>query len=225
MRVKPFVMPVMVLVVLLGTVVGSQALGLWSTSGRTAVDLAQLAPADVKGWMTLQQVMDGLPIAQGELYALGAIPVDMPPTTALKDLEELVPGFETTALRDALTARAGGAVTGTASAVAGAGTAEDPSTAEAVSTVSAIPPTAIPHSSITSTPLPPGVILAADQIKGKMTLAEVSQQCAVSLDALLVALVLPPDTDTQAPIKDLVAQGKLTDVAAVQQAVAALQPK
>ncbi len=223
MRVNSFWMPVMVLIALLGTVLGTQALGLWSTSGRTSVDLAKLAPADVKGWMTLQQVMDGLPISQSELYALGGIPMDMPTTTALKDLEELVPGFETTALRDALTARAGGTASATASSAAA--TAEALSTAEAVNTSSITPPTAVPRTSVTSTPLPPGVVLPADQIKGKMTLAEVSQQCAVSLNALLAALVLPPDADTHAPIKDLVAQGKLTEVPTVQQAVAALQAK
>ena len=45
------------------------------------------------------------------------------------------------------------------------------------------------------TPLPEGQILPADQIKGRMTLREVSDQCAVDLDALLAALNLPQDTD------------------------------
>jgi hypothetical protein len=77
--------------------------------------------------------------------------------------------------------------------------------------------------SLGSTPLPPGQILPADQIKGRMTLREVSEQCAVWLDQLLVALNLPPDTDPNVAIKDLISQGKLSEVTVVKSAVAQLQ--
>ena len=107
MRVNPFFMPVIVIVVLLGTVFVAQAAGIWSTSGRDTVDLGQMTPADIKGWMTLQQVMDGVGISQSDLYALAGIPANLPPTTVLKDLEPLIPGFEISTLRDALTARLG----------------------------------------------------------------------------------------------------------------------
>ena len=83
--------PAILVVTLLGSVWISQATGVWSISGRTEVDVNDMTPADLKGWMTLQQVMDGLHISQAELYALGNIPADVPPTTALKDLEGLVP--------------------------------------------------------------------------------------------------------------------------------------
>ena len=74
MRLNPFFMPVLAVGLLLGTVFTAQALGQWSISGRTAVDLEQIAPADLKGWMTLQQVSDGLPIPPADLYALMDIP-------------------------------------------------------------------------------------------------------------------------------------------------------
>ncbi len=105
MRVNRFLLPLFVIVALFGTVFVAQASGNWSVSGRTAIDPSPMTPADLKGWMTLQQVMDGLAISQSELYALGKIPTDVPPTTALKDLEKIVAGFETSTLRDALTAR------------------------------------------------------------------------------------------------------------------------
>ncbi len=91
MRVNPFFMPVIVIVVLLGTVFVAQAAGIWSTSGRDTVDLGQMTPADIKGWMTLQQVMDGVGISQSDLYALAGIPANIPPTTVLKDLEPVLP--------------------------------------------------------------------------------------------------------------------------------------
>ncbi len=73
------------------------------------------------------------------------------------------------------------------------------------------------------TPLPPGQVLPADQIKGRMTLREVSEQCAVPLDQLLAALNLPSDTDPNVAIKDLISQGTLSDVTVVKDAVAKLQ--
>jgi hypothetical protein len=65
--------------------------------------------------------------------------------------------------------------------------------------------------------------LPADQIKGRMTLREVSEQCAVDLDALRTALKLPQDTDPDTQIKALIEEGDLDEVTQVQEAVAALQ--
>jgi hypothetical protein len=197
MRVKPLLVPVLFIVALLGTVFIAQAAGAWSTSGRTTVNAEQLKPADVKGWMTLQQVSDGIGISQPELYALISISPDIPAATALKDLESIAPGFELTVLRDKLTARA--------AALAGQA------------------PAAQVHA--TPTPLPAGTILAGSAVKGSMTLRDISTQCAVPLDSLLQALKLPADANPATAIKDLVAQGKLSEVTTVQQAVSTLQSK
>jgi hypothetical protein len=222
MRVNPFLMPVIVIAVLLGTVLVAQAAGIWSTSGRTTVDLGQMTPADIKGWMTLQQVMDGLNISQADLYALAGIPADVPPTAVLKDLEPLVPGFEISALRDALTAWLGASGSRASTPISTTGA---PAQADGVNTPTPVPPTPTPavHSASTAAATASGQVLPADQIRGKMTLREVSEQCAVALDVLFAALNLPADTSPDAAIKDLVAQGKLAEVATVQQAVAALQ--
>ncbi len=104
MRVSRFLMPLIVIVALLGTALIAQAAGLWSTSGRASTDLQSMTAADIKGWMTLQQVMDGLQISKEELYAAGNIPLDVPTSTALKDLEPIVQDFSVTALRDAVAA-------------------------------------------------------------------------------------------------------------------------
>lgn len=215
MRLNPFFLPVLAIGALLGTVWAAQALGQWSISGRADVDLEQLTPADLKGWMTLQQVMDGLTISQTDLYALMAIPAEIPPETALKDLEPLVPDFEIVTLRDKLAAwQAGGPASEAPLPV--------PPSPTPLPAVTATPAPAALHAGTGPTPLPAGQVLPADQIKGRLTLAEVSAQCAVPLDQLLQALQLPAETDPALPVKDLIAQGRVADLAAVQAAVAAL---
>jgi hypothetical protein len=225
MRVNPFLVPIIFIVALLGSVVVAQSAGVWSTSGRTAVTAEQLAPADIKGWMTIQQVIDGTGVPQAELYALVNIPADVPPSTALKDLEGIVPGFELTVLRDALTTRQSAAPAQTAAP-------EVPLTPTA--TPAEPTPTARPGDGpgadatgdhATPTPLPAGQVLPASEVKGRMTLREVSDQCAVPFDALLSALSLPAGTDPNTALRDLIAQGVLAEVTTVQQAVTALQSK
>lgn len=108
MRVNPFLIPIILIVALLSTVFVAQRVGVWSVTGRTEVTEQQLAPADIKGWMTLQQVIDGTGLSQAELYQIAGIPADVPASTALKDVEGIVAGFEISTLRDALTAELAG---------------------------------------------------------------------------------------------------------------------
>lgn len=217
MRINPFFVPVILIVTLFGTVFTAQAMGQWTTSGKDGVNLEKLAPADLKGWMTLQQVVDGLKISQEDVYAAGKIPVDVPLTTALKDLEAIVPGFSVTGLRDAITAQLGGTTTTSAPAPIATPMATPAAT-----------PTHAPSGTSTGTgptPLPPGQILPASQIKGSMTLRAVSDQCAVPLAKILEGLKLAADTNPDTALRDLVSQGKVTEVTQVQSVVAGLQAK
>ena len=218
MRINPFFMPILLIVALLGTTFTAQALGVWSTSGRDSVDVTKLTPADLKGWMTLQQIIDGLPISQTELYRVGGIPADTPPTTALKDLEAVI---SVTTLRERLLAQSGGTTTPTNAAPTRTATPKATSIPGATTTAKA--GTSETHTP--PTPLPAGQVLAADQIKGKNTLKEVSKQCAVPLDKILAGLKLDPKTDPNIAIRDLIDQGKITDVTDVQKIVAGLQGK
>jgi len=223
MRVNRFLMPVIVIVALLGTTFIAQAAGFWSTSGKDSIDLENMTSFDIKGWMTLQQVMDGLKISKEELYAAGGIPLEVSPDTALKDLEGSVPDFEISTLREKLAAPA--------NSIEPLAPIEPTPQLTATPLPESTPVHAQPltgtHSGdgtgLGPTPLPPGQILPADQIKGRMTLREVSEQCAVALDQLLAALNLPPDTDPNVAIKDLISQGKLSEVTVVKDAAAQLQ--
>lgn len=235
MRVNPFLVPIIVIAALLGSSLIAQAGGFWSTSGRTSVNMDNLTAVDLKGWMTLQQVMDGMKISKEKLYAAGNIPLDVPASTALKELEGLVPGFEVSTLRERL------------GAPAGYMPEEMMSGNHAMEPMAEPTPTPLPQPTATPivhtqpitgthagpgggaglgpTPLPPGQILPADQIKGRMTLREVADQCAVPLDQLLAALNLPADLDPNTAIKDLINTGRLADVDPVRAAVAGLQQK
>jgi hypothetical protein len=233
MSVNRLLMPIMVIAVLLGTVFGSQFFGIWSISGRTSVDMGELVPEDIKGWMTLQQVADGLGLSIEEVYQAGGIPADVSPDSALKDLEDVI---EVSALREALADYLSGGETVEAAAPAAEPTANVDTAPEAALTPTAAAPASTPEVTAEATPeaahtgdgtgptpLPEGQLLPADQIKGRMTLREVSEQCAVDLDAVLAALNLPQDTDPDTQIKTLIEEGVLDEVTQVQEAVAALQ--
>jgi hypothetical protein len=195
--------------------------------------------------MTLTDVMTGIKISKPELYDLMKIPADVPETAALKDLEKIVPGFETSTLRDALTARGAVApapVQAAPTAVAPTPVAPAPVAPAPVApapVAPAIQPTvritgtgalSATHASDdglrpTPTALPPGVTLTVDQIKGSMTLRQVSEQTGVPLGAILEALGLPADVGVDTALKDLISAGKLTEVTQVRDAVTRLQGK
>ncbi len=230
MSVNRLLMPIVAITVLLGTVLGSQFLGIWSISGRTSVDMGKLAPEDIKGWMTLQQVADGLDLSIEEVYQVGGIPADVSPDSALKDIEDVI---EVSALREALADYLSGNETPEPTAAPATDVDKTP---EAGATPTAAAPVSTPEATAEATPealhtgdgtgptpLPEGQLLPADQIKGRMTLREVSDQCAVDLDAVLAALNLPQDTDPDTQIKTLIEEGVLDEVTQVQEAVAALQ--
>lgn len=228
MRVNPLFVPLLFVFVLFGSVFGSQQLGLWSVTGRTAVNVANMTAADLKGWMTLTDVMTGIKISKPELYDLMKIPADVPETAALKDLEKIVPGFETSTLRDALTAR-GAAAPALIAPTAVAPTPVAPAI-QATARITGTGALSATHATDdgtrpTPTALPPGVTLSVDQIKGSMTLRQVSEQTGVPLGAILEALKLPADAGVDTALKDLISAGKLTEVTQVRDAVTRLLGK
>jgi hypothetical protein len=107
MRVHRYVLPVLLLVALLGSYAAAELTGRWITSGKEMIQLdagGAADPAGIKGWMTLQQVSDGYNIPLDELYTRLKAPKNLAPTTALKDLESAISGFEVTLVRDQVTA-------------------------------------------------------------------------------------------------------------------------
>lgn len=197
MRIRPIITPLLFVALMLGTVFAAQQLGLWSTSGRASVDLQGFDAVEIKGWMTLQQISDGTGIPLDQVYQRANIPADVPANTAVKDLEGMIEGFETSVLREAL---------------AGPAASPAPDATQL--------PTPLP--TIAPTVLPAGQGLQPAEIKGRMSLREVSVAGSVQLYALLAALGLP-EAKADTPIKDLINAGDLSDMNAVRDAAAKLQ--
>jgi len=169
-------------------------------------------------------VIDGTGISQQDLYEVGGIPSDTAPSQALKDLEAIV---SVTTLRDRLAVKLGGTsstATNVEPQVLPQATTTNPPSPLTPAQV-ATPSAEKTATHATPTPLPASLVLAADQIKGKMTLKEVSDQCAVPLDQLFSGLKLESNTGPNTAIKDLILQGKITEVTDVQKVVARLQAK
>lgn len=113
-RVPAAMYVVTLLVVPALVVVGFMSAGLWATTGSTTLTTthtgtssgensthaAAASPADVKGSMTVQQVVDAFPpmTAAQVLAAFGA-PLDTPPSAQLKTLAESGGGMDLPALR------------------------------------------------------------------------------------------------------------------------------
>ncbi len=251
MRVNKFLLPLFGVVPMVAIVLIAQLTGTWSTSGRATVDMANMKPEDIKGWMTWQEVSDGFGIPLDELYAVTGVPNDIPPTTAMKDMEGLLDGFETTTVREIVTAYLAGDVQPVDPAAVEAAPRVD-STPDAAQVVEPAPtaiatqPSAVDVAPVQPaatqehvpagdgsgdstgdgtgpTPLPPGQILPAAEIKGRHTLAEIAQQAAVPLDELFVALRLPAGVDPNTQVKDLVSSGAVAEVQTVRDVVAELQ--
>lgn len=94
----------LVLVLFFGSIQAAQYAGLWSVSGKLTPDGAPIQlsgadPAEIKGWMTIQQVLDAYPVEQAALYERFGVPADVAPSTPLKDLEAIAESFSVTDLR------------------------------------------------------------------------------------------------------------------------------
>jgi hypothetical protein len=237
MTVNKYLMPIIVIVALLGTVGVAAATGGLIFSGKQVYQSGDMTADDVKGWMTLQQVADGLSLPVETVMQLAGAPDDgsVTPDTALKDLEKVVPGFETSALRDAAAAYLVDSQPSSEGAAPTEALTVQPATATAQPAISTPAPAETAHipqgdgqgaadgAPATPTPLPTGQMLPLDQIKGRMTLREVADQTGVSREKLLAALNLPKDTSLDVQLKDLVGAGKVAEVQAVRDAVAELQ--
>ena len=108
MRINPFIYGVLVIALFFGTILGFQAAGIWSVSGKVDASGEQIQPsaADVdtiKGWMTLDQISSVYGLSLADLLIQFNLPADTPATTPIKDLESDT--FEVTALRDWLRSR------------------------------------------------------------------------------------------------------------------------
>ncbi len=208
MPVKRWLVPVIVLVTLFGSVYVGKALGWWQTSGQTLTSVKDVTTADIKGSSTLGDVSTAFGIPLDELRGVLGLPADIPATTQMKELEAYI---EVSVARDKIAAYLG---------QADAAAEEPPS-----STPEASAPTATHAPQAEATPLPAGEVLPAAEIKGRMTLQEVSEQCGIPLDVLYEALKLKADVPATTALKDLQTLVPDLEMSVVRDIVAAYQAK
>ena len=101
-RVNRYWVPFIAVIALLGSVWVAKAAGVWQTSGRGVILVDEYGEADpegIKGWMTLYDVSSVYDVPLQALYTMIGAGPEVPPETALKDLEKLVEGMEVWAVR------------------------------------------------------------------------------------------------------------------------------
>jgi hypothetical protein len=101
MKIKPIVYGAIVISVFFGIILGFQAAGVWSTSGKVdpsgkAIQPSSADPTSIKGWMTLEQIVTTFNVPLSDILAQFNLPSTTPITTAVKDLESDT--FDTSAL-------------------------------------------------------------------------------------------------------------------------------
>ncbi len=195
MRINPIIFGVLVIAIFMGTILGFQAAGIWSVSGKVTSggEAVQPSTADlnsIKGWMTLDQIATTYNVPLADLLTQFELPADTPATTAIKDLETDL--FSVTNLRTWLQARQDGS---SAAPVESSPVSEDATaTPEPVTVQPAVDENALPT---------PTVHVAPDRtITGKTTFQELLDW-GVSKEAIQTAMGgdLPP---ASAVIKDYV---------------------
>jgi len=222
LRVHRYVVPVLVVLTLLGSVWVAKAVGGWQTSGRGQILLdesGQPDPWGIKGWMTLDDISGTYGVPLQDLYVLIGASDDVPPSTALKDLERAVPGMEVSAVRADVAAYLAGLWDSTDGQHGSDEVLQEPSLPTATATPQAGRPQATSGTSVDHVPqgqgagsgqgfaLPQdGSRLPGSEIKGRMTLQEVVDACQVPLDYLSAELGLPADVDTSLRMRDLASQ-------------------
>jgi hypothetical protein len=238
-RVNRHLMPVFVVFALLGSVWVAKAAGLWQTSGRGDILLdadGRPDPAGIKGWMTLVELSETYGVPLDILYIMIGAESSVPPETAMKDLEKLVPGIEVWAVRDGVAAYLDGAWTPDMGRYDALGVVPDEGEpTSAPEPTLAPPPVPTPLPTAEHIPQGPGEstgsglvlpqdgsLLAGSEIKGRMSLQEVVDYCQVPLDYLLAELGLPNDVDLQLRMRDLASQ-KGIEVQAVRDVVTRYQ--
>lgn len=108
MKINPIVYGIVVITVFFGIILGFQAAGVWSTSGKVdpsgkAIQPSESDPTSIKGWMTLEQIVTTYNVPLMDILTQFNLPVTTQITTAVKDLESDT--FETSILIEWLQSR------------------------------------------------------------------------------------------------------------------------
>ncbi len=106
MRVNKYGMPIVLIVSMFVVVLAAQATGAWQVTGSTQVVPTTTSgrpdPEAIKGKMTLDEVITTYGVPQADLYGALHLPAETATSTAIKDLESILPNFEVDLVRQAV---------------------------------------------------------------------------------------------------------------------------
>lgn len=178
---------------IISLIAGSMQLGWFNSSGRIdaktgkAIELTSSSVgADIKGWMTLDQVVQGFGLDRAELYAVFGIPSTVDASSSLGELSEAGLGIEIPALRAWIDARASGVTLDEPPAVVGA--TEEPGSGEASA----------------AEPAGEGAVGAAGiEVRGRTTIAEILDATHVSKETFYARYSIPSDVSTDTKLGEV----------------------
>jgi hypothetical protein len=173
MRIKPMVYGGLVLVVFFGIILGFQAAGFWSISGKVSTSGDQIQPSagdvnSIKGWMTLEQITTTFGVPLADLLDQFNLPADTPANTAIKDLESDL--FSVTNLRAWLENRT--QPQPSATTISSTEEVNQPITPTQMETATEIPTPMVTITLSTAMPTPAEHITLEKTITGKTTFQE-----------------------------------------------------
>lgn len=110
-RVNIFVYMLIGLILFFGSCQGAHLAGWWNTSGKIsvtgeAIKATGANPAEIRGFMTIQEVLTAYKVTWEEFSKKFNLPADTALSSPLNTLEKVSPDFSVTKLRDWLTERA-----------------------------------------------------------------------------------------------------------------------
>ena len=176
MKVHRYLLPGIVLLVVLASPWIGKLTGDWITTGKGNIEVDVSGapdPEGIKGWMTLTDVSTIYGVPLDALRAGLKVPADAPDSTPMKDLEQLIPDFETSTARTFVAEYLGG---------------QD------------VAPKGVPTPAPTAVP---GTRLPAGDIKGRTTLAELESLFGVPTSWVLEQLKLSADTNPNLSLKEI----------------------
>jgi hypothetical protein len=216
MKIPTWIYPIIGLVILYGGVGLAQNTGYWQVTRQTEIKQSAegLAnPDDIKGWMEIGYVADVFGVPFAELARGMNLPPEVTPQTPTKDIEKMLPGFSTDALRifikdyqakSAGTTPPAGVTPATAPATqpkpspaSGAAPSPQPKSSPAPTMASGDKPAFTPTTGVSGAPV------VVPTITGSSTLQQVVTSSGVPFEYLQQQLKLPANIDRNAPLKDV----------------------
>jgi len=205
MKANRWLVPLIAIVFLLGSVWVARAMGWWQTTGTNITTLDDASPDDIRGSSTLGDVSQTFGIPLAELRSLLGLPGDVAAETQLKELEAY---NEVSVVRAKVAEYLGVPYEGGEEAL------EAPTAPQA---------TASPAQE--AGPSAPASFVPASEIKGSWTLQQVSDDCGIPLDVLYQEAKLKSDISASTALKDLKNQMPDFEVSALRDVVAAYQAR